>query len=64
MPTVSPLARMAEVAADPDAYALAWKQAHPGGKVAGVLPCCHADERTCLSGMHSVRDPHVIGTGE
>jgi benzoyl-CoA reductase/2-hydroxyglutaryl-CoA dehydratase subunit BcrC/BadD/HgdB len=44
MPTVSPLARMAEVAADPDAYALAWKQAHPGGKVAGVLPMNFPEE--------------------
>ena len=51
MPTVSPLARMAEVAADPDAYALAWKQAHPGGKVAGVLPMNFPEELLHAAGF-------------
>ena len=51
MPTVSPLVRMAEVAADPDAYALAWKQAHPGGKVAGVLPMNFPEELLHAAGF-------------
>jgi benzoyl-CoA reductase subunit C len=50
-PTVSPLARMAEVAADPDAYVLAWKQSHPGRKVAGVLPMNFPEELLHAAGF-------------
>ena len=42
---------MAEVAADPDAYALAWKQFHPGRKVAGVLPMNFPEELLHAAGF-------------
>lgn len=46
-----PLERLAEVAADPDAYVDAWKAQHPGGRVAGVLPMNFPEELLHAAGF-------------
>lgn len=62
----APLHRLAEVAADPDAYVVAWKQAHPERKVAGVLPMNFPEELLHAAGFLPVviqenRDPDSDG---
>jgi benzoyl-CoA reductase subunit C len=63
---VSPLNRMSEVAADPDAYVLEWKRSHPDRKVAGVLPMNFPEELLHAAGFLPVviqenKDPDSEG---
>jgi benzoyl-CoA reductase/2-hydroxyglutaryl-CoA dehydratase subunit BcrC/BadD/HgdB len=62
----SPMSRLAEIAADPDAYVRAWKSANPGRQVAGVLPMNFPEELLHAAGFLPVviqenQDPDTAG---